>query len=95
MSRSRKHTPITGNTTARSEKEFKRSTNRALRRSEHMRTHAALVTDDDPEYLAPKEKGDPWGGPKDGKHYFSPKMAEDAAARWGTLVPEPHEFWVK
>ena len=65
MSRSRKKHPITGMTTAETEKEFKQQ--------EHQRERANIRTalanfDADAEPLPhPKEFGDPWNGPKDGK----------------------------
>lgn len=65
MSRSRKKNPITGMTTAETEKEYKRQ--------EHQRERAgvrAALADFDAEGEAlphPKEFGNPWAGPKDGK----------------------------
>lgn len=65
MSRSRKKHPITGITTAETEKEFKQQ--------EHQRERARVRTalanfDADEEVLPhPKQFGDPWNGPKDGK----------------------------
>lgn len=65
MSRSRKKHPITGTTTAETEKEFKQQ--------EHQRERAGVRTalanfDVDGEVLPdPKEFGDPWNAPKDGK----------------------------
>lgn len=66
MSRSRKKKPITGITCAETEKEFKQQ--------EHSRERAhvrdALKTDK--EVLPhPKQFGDPWHGPKDGKQIWS------------------------
>ena len=65
MSRSRRKTPIFGITTSESEKRFKQH--------EHQRERAAVrsVLRDEPEVLPdPKEFGNPWGGPKDGKLYW-------------------------
>ncbi len=63
MSRSKKKTPVTGMTTARSEKEDKRHANRILRR----------VSKPDPENApALREVSDVWGMAKDGKVRFDP-----------------------
>ena len=62
MSRSRKKKPITGITLAESDKEFKRQEHQR----ERSRVRDALKTDK--EVLPhPKEFGDPWDSPKDGK----------------------------
>ena len=63
MSRSKKKTPVTGMTTARSEKDDKRLANRKFRR----------VTRIDPENApALREVSDVWGMAKDGKVRFDP-----------------------
>lgn len=72
MSRSRKKKPITGMTLAESEKKFKQQ--------EHQRERAAVRTAlaADKEVLPhPKEYGDPWDGPKDGKRL----MPDDERAK--------------
>ena len=69
MSRSRKKHPITGMTTAETEKEFKQQ--------EHSRERAkvrdALKAEKD---ILPhaKEFGNPWSGPKDGKLIWSDNL---------------------
>jgi hypothetical protein len=69
MSRSRKKHPITGITTAETEKEFKQQ--------EHSRERAkvrdALRTEKE---ILPhaKEFGNPWDGPKDGKQIWSDNL---------------------
>jgi hypothetical protein len=68
MSRSRKHTPISSNTTSSSEKRDKRIANRKLRR----RTKATVQTNPEAESLPElREVSDVWGMDKDGKHYFN------------------------
>ncbi len=65
MSRSRRKTPIFGMTTNDSEKDFKQQ--------EHQRERAAVRTalQSDADLLPdPKEFGNPWAGPKDGKNYW-------------------------
>lgn len=65
MSRSFKKKPITGITTAETEKEFKQQEHQR----ERSRVRDALKTDK--EVLPhPKEFGDPWNGPKDGKQVW-------------------------
>lgn len=62
MSRSRKKMPVTGMTGAETEKKYKQQ--------EHSRERAAIrdALRTDKEVLPdPKEFGDPWDGPKDGK----------------------------
>lgn len=68
MSRSRKKNPITGITTAETEKKFKQQ--------EHSRERAAVrdALRTEKEVLPhPKEFGDPWDGPKDGKVIWAEK----------------------
>ena len=69
MSRSRKKTPICGNTTAASEKSSKASAHRRLRH------HVAMVLRKDAEVeILPHENelSDPWLMDKDGKGVFNP-----------------------
>lgn len=65
MSRSRKKRPITGITCAETEKEFKQQEHQR----ERARVRTALANFDVEEEVLPhpKEFGDPWNGPKDGK----------------------------
>ena len=66
MSRSRKRTPVSGNTIAESDKWFKTASHRQERaavRVEHARDLEA-------EFPSPKAHGNPWKSQKDGKHWF-------------------------
>lgn len=67
MSRSKRHTPICGNTLAESEKKDKVMAHRAERRA----ANQALSADE--ECPDPKEFGNPWSAAKDGRHYFGSK----------------------
>lgn len=73
MSRSRRKTPVFGNTTSGSDKPYKRQENKAKRRA----VRVAVSTEREP----PPEKafGNPWGGPKDGKHYWKRATKKDMA----------------
>ena len=79
MSRSRKKKPVTGITLAETEKEFKQQ--------EHQRERARVRTalanlDEEQEVLPhPKEFGNPWAGPKDGKRDHSGTWYEGKAKR--------------
>lgn len=64
MSRSRKHTPICGMSTAASDKLFKRSANRRLRRLVREAILAEGSTD-----LELRDVSDAWNSAKDGKQY--------------------------
>ena len=69
MSRSRRHHPISGLTTAASEKTDKRCAQRALR----TRVRVQLATQGDERPLATlREVSDPWAMAKDGKLRFDP-----------------------
>jgi hypothetical protein len=70
MSRSRRHTPITGITTAKSEKRDKVMAHRRERRVVKV---ILEYYSDDTLLPAPKLFGDPWGADKDGKHWFAQK----------------------
>ena len=74
MSRSRKHTPISVITTAKSKKWDKRICNKVLR----LRSKRLLRGDHD-EYLdpLPSECRNVWSMAKDGKHYWNPKKCAD------------------
>ncbi|HEV7305186.1 hypothetical protein [Ensifer sp.] len=63
MTRSRKKTPISGVTTAESDKPFKKREHRRERRA----VADALAKGD--ELPSAKAFGDPWSGEKDGKLY--------------------------
>jgi hypothetical protein len=69
MSRSRRHSPLTGITTARSEKWFKQATHRVLRQKQALRDEpdAAVLP------VRSREAVDPWKGPTDGKLHFNPR----------------------
>lgn len=64
MSRSRRKTPITGVTTAETEKENKRDANRKLRRLNKIKIHKR-----DYDLFQLREISNVWAFDKDGKHY--------------------------
>lgn len=66
MSRSRRKTPVTGWCSAPSDKQFKQLENRKARRK------ARTCSTDELELLSPKQFGNPWLAPKDGKMRFNP-----------------------
>lgn len=74
MSRSKRSEPITGITTAKSEKEWKRDANRKLRRAA-TQTLQQLPTADPDEMILPvlDEVANQYDGPKDGKQRFDPR----------------------
>lgn len=65
MSRSHRKTPVCGITTAESDKLFKAAEHRRERRA----VRSVLPGEDAP---APKQFGNPWASPKDGKQWFDP-----------------------
>ena len=65
MSRSRRKTPITGVTTAVTEKENKRDANRKLRRLNRIKIHK-----NDFDLFQLREISNVWEFDKDGKHYL-------------------------
>lgn len=65
MTRSHKKVPITGITTADSDKAFKKREHRRERSA----VRDALATGSEPPH--PKGFGDPWDGDKDGKRYVN------------------------
>lgn len=67
MSRSRKTTPIVGNTVASSEKHDKRV---ASRRDRRVNREILSWSSDDSLLKNRKDSGNPWSMAKDGKHYF-------------------------
>lgn len=77
MSRSRRKTPISGVTTARSDKLFKRVEHRRERRAVR---HVLDVTVDDVGIPGRKLFGDPWNSQKDGK------LRIDVAKLWGVKM---------
>lgn len=70
MSRSRKHTPVTGFTGSASEKEAKRAYNRALRRGNRVRVESG----EEDDFLHVRDVSDPWTMPKDGKTWVNPDL---------------------
>jgi len=70
MSRSRKTTPIAGNTCASSEKREKRVANRRDRR---VNREILSASNDDSLLKDRKATGDPWVMSKDGKQFFNPE----------------------
>ena len=79
MSRSRKKYPITGITTAETEKEFKQQEHQR----ERARVRTALADLDVEGEVLPDSKqfGNPWSGPKDGKRYHGGKTYEKEAKK--------------
>lgn len=69
MSRSHRHTSITGNTKSESEKQDKRLGNRRLRR----RVHVKLVQGHEEVTDTLDEVYDHWNASKDGRNWFDPK----------------------
>ncbi len=76
MSRSRRKTPITGITTARSDQPFKACEHRRERSAVRKALH---WTADDTAVPHTKAFGDPWAAPKDGKAWLP--LHKDRA-RW-------------
>lgn len=72
MSRSRRRTPVTGNTRARSEKDDKCLANRKLRRESNRVIRDCECECDVRSCVFPEKRdvSDPWLMAKDGKHYF-------------------------
>ena len=67
MAKSRRKTPITGNTTEPSEKEDKRRWNRRYRRKVK---EVLNTTEDEDEIPKLREETNVWEGGKDGKRYI-------------------------
>lgn len=78
MSRSRRHTPITGNTIAKSDKPGKRADSRRLRR----RGAVALAQSGDGDTI-PHDRAirNPWNWPKDGKGWHGSSAGLDRIMR--------------
>jgi len=72
MSRSKRKAPITPTTTAPSDKPFKRVEHHRERTQIKSRL---LVTRDDSALPSPRQFGEPWDGPKDGRQYRGRKAA--------------------
>lgn len=70
MSRSRRKTPVTGFTSAESEKAFKKQSNHKLRARAKVKM-ADGEFDDLPR--RPRDVENPWNGPKDGKTWWRTK----------------------
>lgn len=82
MSRSRKKHPITGVTGSETEKEFKRQEHQRERSHVRDALMDAIkgILESDKEILPhPKQFGDPWDGPKDGKFIWDER--QDKAKR--------------
>jgi hypothetical protein len=79
MSRSRKKKPITGITTAETEKDWKQQEHQ--RERANVRTALANFDEDGDVLPAPLEFGNPWVGPKDGKRDWSGTNFEKKAKR--------------
>jgi hypothetical protein len=71
MSGSRRKLPIFGHTTSSTEKWFKRQERKALRRRQK------VCDQEGRQEPHPKEYGDPWCGPKDGKSWWGKATARD------------------
>ena len=75
MSRSKRSKPITGITTAESEKEWKRDTNRKLLRAVHRTLHHFSAAGLEGLVLpVMDEVANHYSGPKDGKQRFDPRQ---------------------
>lgn len=75
MSRSKRYTPIIGNSLAKSEKRDKVAAHREARRTTNQLMGLILCDDIDPPH--PKQHGNPWDAAKDGKHWMrgnNPKL---------------------
>lgn len=81
MSRSYRNNPITGLTTARTEKQDKRIANRRLRRRNTLREHRAARTGDDVAFFVAREVSNVWAMDKDGKMRFDPVIDPQAFAQ--------------
>lgn len=71
MTRSRKKTPLQGNTTATTEKEDKKINHRRIRRAV---TQAIGIAPEAELLPHEKELSNPWLMDKDGKHRFDPAL---------------------
>lgn len=75
MSRSRRKTPIFGNTTAKSDHPWKKAASRKVRRRVKQTLTATLDGD---RFVGKRwELVNPWSSEKDGKHWWSEAGAKD------------------
>lgn len=65
MSRSHKKHPVVAHTSAKSEKDYKRTGNRRMRRAVKVALQCGFDEIDEPR----EAHFDPWNGPKDGKSW--------------------------
>ena len=80
MSRSRRHTPISGITGAESEKKDKKIANKQMRTRTRDLLRAAMHADEEEDLVFPdhlNEVSDVWDANKDGKHYYGAHESED------------------
>ena len=70
MSRSRKNTPIVGNTLAESDKKFKTQEHKKERRNTKHKLNIEWY-DEDLLFSSKKEYGSDWNSDKDGKHWMT------------------------
>ena len=80
MSRSRRHTPISGITGAESEKKDKKIANKQMRTRTRDLLRAALHADEEEDLVFPDhlhEVSNPYSGDKDGKHYYGNHEEEE------------------
>jgi hypothetical protein len=75
MSRSRRKTPIFGNTTAESDAEWKAKASRKLRHK--VKQHLNTTLDGDSFAGKRWDAVNPWDAPKDGKHYWTKAKPKD------------------
>jgi hypothetical protein len=75
MSRSRRKTPIFGNTTATSDAEWKKKAAQKLRKRQ--KQHLQTTLDGDGFAGKRWDAENPWSAPKDGKHYWSKATPKD------------------
>ena len=75
MSRSRRKTPIFGNTTAKSDAQWKAKAARKLRH--RVKQHLETTLDGDGFAGKRWDVENPWCAPKDGKHYWGKAKPKD------------------
>lgn len=76
MSQSRKKTPVSGNTTATSEKQDKRLANRRLRRNSNQVLKASGL-ESEPVLPVMREVSNVWSFDKDGRHWMRNPTPKD------------------
>ena len=92
MARSRKKTPITANTCSESAKKFKVLEHRRERRK------ARQALQNAPEEVFPphpKEYGNEWDSPRDGKHWFGNLNRNTQRYFLGMIVKSDPEYYKK